>query len=161
MKTANQINFLAALQITYADLFATDPAYAYSASKCTPEEMGEKMIAAAMAGSASVTGPGFRHACNAVGIAHTKGAIDSFLGVERAAPKPAAKPRKVVTLALSNITTMMTGVSRIDRAHDLVTLTYSDGNREAAKISTARWNEIHENPIAIVSDVQAQRVPTA
>ncbi len=64
----------------------------------------------------------------------------------------------VSTIILPNIQAMMTGVWRIDRAHDLVTLTYSDNTREAAKIIAPRWKEISGNPFAIVSEVQSQRV---
>lgn len=41
----------------------------------------------------------------------------------------------------------------------LVTLEYTDGTREAGKVSAARWAEICSEPFAIVSEIQAQRVP--
>lgn len=158
--TPDQTNFLAALQIAYADLFANDPAYEYSASKCTAVEMAEKMIVAAISGRANVSGDGFKRACAAVGIAHTQKAIDAFLGVEKPVATPkTSRPSKVETIGLSNITVSLTGVARIDRAHDLVTLTYTDHTREAGKVSSARWQEIRENPFAIVSEIQSQRVP--
>jgi len=60
-------------------------------------------------------------------------------------------------MILPNIQAMMTGVWRIDRAHDLVTLTYTDNTREAGKVTAARWQEIHQMPFAIISEVQSQR----
>lgn len=82
MKTLNpaQAQFHAALVAAYTDLFANDPAYAYSASKCTPVELADKMTAAAIAGSASYTGSGFKLAAKACGIKHTAKSINAFLG---------------------------------------------------------------------------------
>lgn len=67
--------------------------------------------------------------------------------------------KKVLTIVLPTIQAMMSGVVFINRAHDLVTLTYTDNTREAAKISNAKWEEIHESVFRIISEVQAQRSP--
>jgi hypothetical protein len=161
MSTPARTQFQAALTAAYASLFASDPAYAYSASKTTPEAMAAKMMAATLAGSASVTGPGFRMACKACGIPHTAKAIDAFLGVAApvAVAKAAPKPRKVLVIGLSSIHAMMTGVSRIHRAHDLVTLVYVDGKQESAMIPAADWSGMEDKPFEIVSAVQSKRVP--
>ena len=162
--TANQTRFYDALVTAYRELFANDPAYAFSASKCSPDEMGHKMLAAFVKGAGNHEGKGVKMACQACGISHSLKSVSEFVGYvaqQRAAKalKNASKPRKVLTIGLSNIHAMMTGVSRVDRAHDLVTLTYSDNTREAATISSERWAEIHENSFAIVSEVQSQRKP--
>lgn len=161
MRTANQDNFLAALKTAYADLFANDPAYAFSASKLTAPEMAEKMMIAIMSGSANLGGEGIKRACKVCGIAHSQRAADAFLDIAKPAPAVAAPrvARKVQVIGLSNVQAAMSGVSRINRAHDLVTLEYTDGKREAGKVSDARWAEICENPFAIVSEIQGQRIP--
>lgn len=69
------------------------------------------------------------------------------------------KNNTISTIILPNVQAAMSGVWRIDRAHELVTLTYSDGTREAGKVGAARWAEISANPFSIVSEVQAQRAP--
>jgi hypothetical protein len=61
------------------------------------------------------------------------------------------------TIVLPTISSMMTGVWKIDRAHDLVTLTYENHTREAGMITIKRWEEIKDNNFAIVSEVQSQR----
>lgn len=65
--------------------------------------------------------------------------------------------RKVSTLILPRIEGMMTGVWKIDRAHELVVLTYEDGKTESAKITAVDWIALGNNPIKIVGAVQAQR----
>lgn len=81
MNTLNaaQSQFRAALVAAYAHLFATDPAYAHSASKQTPEGLADIMTAAAIRGTANTTGPGFRMACKTCGIKHTGRSIAAFL----------------------------------------------------------------------------------
>lgn len=82
MKTPNPANVAALrkeLTAAYTELFKTDPAFAYSASKLTPAELAEKMTVATVRGSASNTGPGFRRACKALSIPHTAKAIDAFI----------------------------------------------------------------------------------
>ena len=64
---------------------------------------------------------------------------------------------KVLTIILPNIQAMMTGVWRIDRAHSLVKLTYTDGTIEAANVTNEEWDEISGHPFAIVSHVQSKR----
>lgn len=162
---ANQSMFFSALKTAYADLFANDPAYAYSASKCTAVEMAEKMIVAAVEGRANMSGEGFKRACKACAIPHTQKSIDLFLSAHTPIPAPDAPPssraaRRIQVIGLSNVYAAMSGVARINRAHDLVTLEYTDGTREAGKVSAARWAEICSEPFAIVSEIQAQRVPS-
>jgi hypothetical protein len=65
--------------------------------------------------------------------------------------------KTVSTMVLPNIQAMMTGVWRIDRAHALVKLTYTDGTVEAANVTNEKWNEISGNPFAIVGYVQSVR----
>lgn len=67
--------------------------------------------------------------------------------------------KHVLNIILPNIQAAMTGVWRIQRAHDLVTLEYTDGTREAGIVKLPRWIQIADNPFAIVSEVQSQRVP--
>jgi hypothetical protein len=67
------------------------------------------------------------------------------------------KSKSVLTIILPNIQAMICGVWRIDRAHELVTLTYTDGTREAGKVPLSRWSTIHDNPFAIVSEIQSRR----
>lgn len=53
---------------------------------------------------------------------------------------------------------MMTGVRRIRRNGDAVTLEYEDSSEESANIPETRWAEIRANWFAIVSEVQSARV---
>ena len=69
------------------------------------------------------------------------------------------KTKPVSCLILSNIQSMMTGVWRIEHAHDLVTLDYTDGKREGANIAQDVWAKIHDKPFMIVSEVQSKREP--
>jgi hypothetical protein len=77
--TTNQTRFRDALIDAYRDLFATDPEYAYSASKMTPEGLADKMTASMIANTANHEGTGFRRACKVVGIKHTRRAIRAYL----------------------------------------------------------------------------------
>lgn len=83
--------FRDALSSAYSELFATNPQYAYSASKCTPEDLADRMTRAAIAGTANFTGAGFRLACKAVGIRHTAGSIKAYLDPFRNADEMPAK----------------------------------------------------------------------
>jgi len=65
--------------------------------------------------------------------------------------------KTVSTMILPRIQGMMTGVWKIDRAHDLVVLHYQNHTQEAAKIPKDRWKVIASNPFAIVSEVQSHR----
>jgi hypothetical protein len=68
--------------------------------------------------------------------------------------KSGMKKAHVQHIILPNIQAMMTGVWRILRAHDLVTLEYTDMQRESATIPVKRWSEIHGNVFSIVREVQ-------
>ncbi len=57
-------------------------------------------------------------------------------------------------IILPNIEAGMTGVWRIQRAHDLVKLDYTDGTSESAIIKVAKWNEVRSNTFSIVGTVQ-------
>jgi hypothetical protein len=153
---AQQNQFRDALAVAYADLFANNPDYSYSASKTTPTLLADKMTASAIAGSLNKDGEGVRRACVACGIPHTLKAISAFVGYEK--PVRAVAAKKVQTLVLAKIQTAMSGVTRIDRAHDLVTLEYVDGTREAGKIPQAKWDALAGETFAIISEVQSQRV---
>jgi len=65
--------------------------------------------------------------------------------------------KTVWTIVLSNVEAMICGVWRIERTHDLVVLTYTDGSREAGTVRAQQWAKIYDNPFAIVSEVQSQR----
>jgi hypothetical protein len=163
---ANQDQFRAALAAAYADLFANNAEYAYSASKTTPAQLADKMLAAAISGSINKDGEGVKRACKACGIPYTLKAIFAFVGYEKPAPIApevstgiGSKTRKTVELIIPKIVTMMTGVWRIQKAHDLVKLTYTDNTTEAGFISLARWLELGEDGMKIVSEIQAQRKP--
>jgi len=67
------------------------------------------------------------------------------------------KAKNIQVQILPNIQAMMTGVWRIERERDGVTLTYSDGSTEKGQISTSKWSEIHQLPFSIISEVQSQR----
>jgi hypothetical protein len=60
-------------------------------------------------------------------------------------------------MVLPNIQAQMTGVWLISKAHDLVTLTYLDGQKESGMISNEKWKSIFNNPFAIVGEIQSQR----
>ena len=67
------------------------------------------------------------------------------------------KGQKVLCLIYPKIESMMTGVWRVERAHGLTMLTYTDNTREGAMIPDARWNEISGNLFSIVREVQDAR----
>jgi hypothetical protein len=75
----NQETFQLALETAYRELFSTDPEYAYSASRITPEALAAKMTAGLATGGAKHDGTGIKRACKAVGIAHTVKAIRAYL----------------------------------------------------------------------------------
>jgi hypothetical protein len=75
----NRERFQTALEDAYVYLFANDPDYAYSASRLTPAQLAEKMTISMLANTANHEGSGFRRACKAVGIKHTRTAIRAFL----------------------------------------------------------------------------------
>jgi hypothetical protein len=163
--------FRDALATAYRSLFASDPNYTHSAATITPDALADKMFAAALAGTANTTGPGFRMACKACGIAHTGKAIDAFLGI--AAPAKAVKaPRnhKSYMLAASAIESVMSGACAAFASGDSVTLKYSDGSSEsadcpeqAAAIRNYAKDSRCDAPsfFAVVSAVQAKRPVSA
>jgi len=67
------------------------------------------------------------------------------------------RSKPVQQMILPNVQSIMTGVWRILRAHNLVTLEYTNGSRESGMISTSKWGEIGGQPLAIISEVQAQQ----
>jgi hypothetical protein len=71
--------FQGVLAKVYSDLFVSDPEYAYSASKTTPDVLAAKMTAGLKTGGANHNGTGIRRACKAVGIKPTLTAIMAFL----------------------------------------------------------------------------------
>lgn len=75
----NTTQFETALTEAYRDLFANDPEYAYSASRCTPESLAAKMTAGLATGAANKDGEGIKRACRAMKIPHTYKAIRAFL----------------------------------------------------------------------------------
>lgn len=77
--TQHQQLFRDALVMAYGDLFTNDPEYAYSASRCTPESLADKMTRSMLANSANHTGDGFKRVCKAMGIKHTRTAIREYL----------------------------------------------------------------------------------
>lgn len=79
MKTPNQEKFYNALVTAYVDLFVNSPDYAYSASKCTPQSLAEKMFVAMLKGSGSNAGEGIKRACKICGIKSTYKEITGYL----------------------------------------------------------------------------------
>lgn len=77
--TPNQKLFREALVVAYRDLFDSDPDFAWVRSRMTPEALADKMLDAMIFGTANHTGLGFRRACKAVGIKHTRAAIRAYL----------------------------------------------------------------------------------
>lgn len=77
--TPNRAKFREALEAAYTDLFVNDPEYAYAASRMSPMELSHKMLNAMVNNTANHEGAGFRRACKAVGIKHTRTAIRAFL----------------------------------------------------------------------------------
>lgn len=76
---SNKDTFRAALIAKYADLFANDPEYAYSAARNTPEQLADKMMPGLATGDASKDGAGIKHACKVCGIKYTYAAIRAYL----------------------------------------------------------------------------------
>jgi len=77
-----QINldaFASHLALEYADLFRSDPDYAYSASRCTPEGLARKMTLALDSGTGDKDGKGIQRTCKHFGIPYTCKAIRAFL----------------------------------------------------------------------------------
>lgn len=71
--------FFLKLAAHYADLFANDPEYAYSASRTTPHDLARKMTIGLDTGSANKDGDGIKRTCRELGIPHTYKAIRAYL----------------------------------------------------------------------------------
>lgn len=67
------------LAIEYAELFNTDPDYAYSAARTTPTSLARKMTLGLASGTANKDGSGIQRTCRHFGIPHTYKAIRAFL----------------------------------------------------------------------------------
>lgn len=78
---ANREKFRELLAKEYADLFANNTDYSYSASLNTPEGLAAKMMAALTRGSANKDGIAIRRVCKALGLKHTYRDIESFIGL--------------------------------------------------------------------------------
>jgi hypothetical protein len=123
------------------------------------------MLAATLKESVNKDGEGMKRACKACGIPYTYKAIFAFVGKPvDPLPKEPVKAnsgighRKAETTVLTGIQSAMTGVWRIDRAHDLTRLTYTDNTTESAEITNERWQELQANsPFSVVSEVQSKR----
>lgn len=63
----------------YARLFASDPRYAYVATRATPEELAQRMSFGLLKGGASKDGEGIKSTCKALGIKYTYKAIRDYL----------------------------------------------------------------------------------
>ena len=86
MNQANRAIFELHLSDAYADLFANDPEYAYSAARCRPSELAYKMTLGLCKGEANTDGEGIKRACKAVGIKHTYKAISAYLNAPESVP---------------------------------------------------------------------------
>jgi len=67
------------LAIDYAELFNTDPEYAYAAARTTTTSLARKMALGLDNGTANKDGEGIRRTCKHFGIPHTYKAIQAFL----------------------------------------------------------------------------------
>ena len=69
-------------------------------------------------------------------------------------PQHEVMRKNVLNIILPRPESLVTGVWRILKAHDLVTLEFSDGNRKSAIIKPDRWAKIHTDSLAIIYDVR-------
>ena len=76
---SNFDRFIDTLESAYRDLFENDPDYSYSASRCTPRGLAEKMTLSLRAGTGNKDGEGVKRACRAFGLKHTYKDISAFL----------------------------------------------------------------------------------
>lgn len=70
------------LRNQYETLFASDPDYAYAASRTTPLELARKMTLGLDCGTANKDGKAIKAACKHFGIPHRYKAIRAFLMAE-------------------------------------------------------------------------------
>lgn len=75
----NLEQFAGILETHYSRLFASDPEYAFVASRITPKALAEKMTAGLSAGSANKDGAGIKATCKDLKIANTHKAIRAYL----------------------------------------------------------------------------------
>lgn len=75
----NAAVFAHALRCKYVNLFLTDPEYAHSALRTTPEALADLMTLGLADGSANKEGAGVRGVCRDFGIKHTYKAIREYL----------------------------------------------------------------------------------
>ncbi len=75
----NYIKFERELCKQYERLFADDPKYAFSASKCTPASLAAKMTGGLRDGSANKDGEGIKMTCKLLEVKYTYKAIQAYL----------------------------------------------------------------------------------
>lgn len=83
MDNANLDTFYTMLREEYVDLFANDPAYAYSAAHITPDELARKMTLGLDQGTANKSGDGVKRVCKKLGIPYTYRAIRAYLSASK------------------------------------------------------------------------------
>ena len=71
--------FFVELSKQYAELFKSDPDYAYAATQKTPEAMARSMALGLACGKADKGGKGVINTCRVLGIKHTYAAIREFI----------------------------------------------------------------------------------
>ena len=77
--TTNERLFVLVLTGKYRELFETDPDYAYSRARLSPEALAAKMTEGLRTGSANKDGKGIQRTCKALGIKYTYTAIKAYL----------------------------------------------------------------------------------
>ena len=85
VKAHTQLNldaFYEELKAQYAELFANDPEYAYSAAHISPADLARKMTLGLDSGSANKDGKAITRACKKFGIPHTYKAIRCFFNAQ-------------------------------------------------------------------------------
>lgn len=78
----NLDTFYETLRKQYEHLFKTDPDYAYSASRVTPNGLALNMTLGLASGSANKDGAGVKNTCRALGIACTYKAIRTYFDMD-------------------------------------------------------------------------------
>jgi len=77
--TTNASKFCEELARQYADLFVSDPDYAYSAARCSPAGLAATMTEALAKGSGNKEGKGIQRTCKTLGVKYTYTAIRAYL----------------------------------------------------------------------------------
>jgi len=62
--------------------------------------------------------------------------------------------KTTLNIILPRAESTITGVWRILKAHDLVTLEYTDGSRKSAIIKSDKWTKIHADNLSIIYNVR-------